>query len=45
MCLPVNIAKSLRIAFFIEQLRQVLLCLLERKEEESMEQRSEEHFF
>ena len=40
--LPVNIAKFLRTAFSMEHLRWLLLCVLEREEEESVEQRSKE---
>ena len=44
-CFPVNVANFLRTAFSIEHLRWLLLCLLEREEEESVEKRSEEKIF
>ena len=44
-CFPVNNANFSRTAFSIEHVRWLLLCLLERKEEESLEQGSEQKFF
>ena len=44
-CFPVNFANFLRTAFSIEHLWWRVLCLLEREEEESVEQRSKEKCF
>ena len=42
---PVNDANFLRTAFSIQHFWWLLLCLLEREEEENLEQGSEEKIF